>query len=151
MKGGEKLARIEKSIEINAPPEEIWQFMSWERTPEWYGAFKKVVQTSKEKDAVGETVHISGEVAGAKAEWDAEITERVVNEKVGWRSIGGSFTGFGSQARAPTKTGTKITFVMDYNMPYSVFGKLMDKLRFQKAFEKTIDEGAKKLKELVEK
>jgi uncharacterized membrane protein len=145
------MTKIENSIEINASPEKIWQLMSWERIPEWYAAFKKVVHTSKEKDAVGETVHISGEVAGAKAEWDAETTERVVKEKLAWRSIGGSFTGFGSQALAPTKSGTKVTFVMDYEMPYSIFGKLMNKLRFQKAFEKTIDEGLKKLKDLAEK
>lgn len=145
------MTRIEKSIEINASPEKIWRLMSWERTPEWYAAFKKVEHASKEKDAVGETVHISGEIAGAKADWDAETTERIANEKLAWRSIGGSFTGFGSQTLTPTKTGTKTTFVMDYQMPYSVFGKIMDKLKFQKAFEKTIDEGLKKLKELAEK
>ena len=145
------MTRIGKSVEINASPEKIWKLMSWERTPEWYDAFKKVVRTSEEKDMVGETVHISGEVAGTKAEWDAETTERVVNEKVGWRSIGGAFTGFGSQTLIQIKNGTKVTFLMDYQMPYSIFGKIMDKLRFQKAFEKTIDEGMKKLKELAEK
>ena len=145
------MTRIERSIEINASPEKIWQWMSWQKTPEWYSAFKKVEPTSKEKDAVGETVHISGEVAGAKAEWDAETTERIANQKIGWRSIGGAFTGFGSQTLTPIKSGTKMTFVMDYQMPYSIFGKLMDKLRFQKAFEKTIDEGLKKLKEMAEK
>ena len=145
------MTRIGKSVEINASPEKIWKLMSWERTPEWYDAFKKVVRTSKEEDMVGETVHIIGEVAGTKAEWDAETTERVVNEKVGWRSIGGAFTGFGSQTLIQIKNGTKVTFLMDYQMPYSIFGKIMDKLRFQKAFEKTIDEGMKKLKELAEK
>jgi uncharacterized membrane protein len=149
--GGEFVARIEKSIEINAPPEKIWPFITWERTPEWYTAFKKVERTSKEKNVVGETVHITGEVAGAKAEWDGETTEIVENEKVAWRSIGGAFTGFGSQTLTPTKNGTKVTFLMDYEMPYSIFGKLMDKLKFQKAFEKTIDDGEKKLKEIMEK
>lgn len=145
------MAKIERSVEVNASPEKIWKLMSWEKIPEWYTAFKKVVHTSKEKDVVGETVHINGEVAGAKAEWDAETTERVVNEKVGWRSIGGAFTGFGTQTLTQIKTGTKVTFSMDYQMPYSIFGKIMDKLRFQKAFEKTIDEGLKKLKEIAEK
>jgi hypothetical protein len=44
------MTRIEKSIDINASPEKIWQFMSWERTPEWYAAFRKVVHTSEDKD-----------------------------------------------------------------------------------------------------
>jgi len=34
--GGDILTRIEKSIEINAPPEKIWPMIQWDRTPEWY-------------------------------------------------------------------------------------------------------------------
>jgi len=144
------LTRIEKSIEINAPPAKIWPYFYWENCPEWYGAFKKVEHTSKVIHAPGETVHISGEVAGMKAEWDGETTEVVENEHVLWRSIGGSFTGFGSHTLTPTKTGTRVTTVLDYDMPYSVLGKIMDKLRFHKAFDKTIDDGLAKLKELAE-
>jgi coenzyme Q-binding protein COQ10 len=145
------MVRIEKTIEINALPEKIWSFISWERSPEWYTAFKEVEYTSKERGVVGETVHIKDEVAGAKAEWDGETTEKVVNAKIAWRSIGGAFNGFGSYTLTPAITGTKVAFMMDYVMPYSIFGKLMDKLRFQKAFEKTIDDGLKNLKELAEK
>jgi coenzyme Q-binding protein COQ10 len=145
------MTRIERSVEINASPQEIWPFISWERTPEWYTAFKEVKHTSKVRNAVGETVHIKGEVAGAKAEWDGETTEKVVNEKIAWRSIGGAFTGFGSYVLSPIANGTNVTFMMDYEMPYSVFGKLMDKLRFQKAFEKTINSGLQNLKVIAEK
>ncbi len=144
------MTRIEKSIEIKAPPEKVWPYLYWENCPEWYAAFKKVEPTNKIRHAAGETVHISGEVAGMKAEWDGETTEIVENERVLWRSIGGSFTGFGSHTLTPTKMGTKVTTVLDYDMPYSVLGKIMDKLRFHKAFDKTIDDGLAKLKELAE-
>ena len=145
------MTRIEKSLEIHASPEKIWQFINWQRTPEWYAPFKKVVCTSKQAGMVGETAHISGEIAGMKAEWDGETTELELNQKYSWRSIGGSFTGFGSFVLNPTKEGTKMTMLMDYEVPYSIFGKLMDKLRFQKAFEKSIDEGLEKLKRMAEK
>ena len=85
-----------------------------------------------------------------KAEWDGETTEKIENQKVGWRSIGGGFTGFGSHSLTPSATGTKVTMVLDYDMPYSVLGKIMDKLKFHKAFEKTLDDGLKKLKAMVE-
>jgi uncharacterized membrane protein len=113
--------------------------------------FKKVTRTSKIANDVGETVHIEGEVAGMKAEWDGETTEKVLNQRHAWRSIGGSFTGFGSFLLTPTAAGTDVSMMMDYEMPYSIFGKLMDKLKFQKAFEKTIDAGLRKLKEISEK
>jgi uncharacterized membrane protein len=144
------LTRIEKTVDIYAPPEKIYSMLTWERCPEWYDAFKKVERTSEIQNAVGETVHITGEVAGMKAEWDGETTEKVANERHEWRSIGGSFTGFGSFVLTPIEGGTKIAMMMDYEMPYSIFGKIMDKLRFQKAFEKTIDNGLEKLKTLTE-
>ncbi len=144
------MTRIEKSIDINAPAEKIWSLLYWERTPEWYEAFKTVTHTSGVKNDVGETVHVKGEVGGMKAEWDGETTEKVENQKVGWRSVGGSFTGFGSHSLTPTTTGTKVTMVLDYDLPYSVLGKIMDKLKFHKAFEKTIDDGLKKLKVVAE-
>ncbi len=73
------------------------------------------------------------------------------NVRHAWRSIGGSFTGFGSFNLAPTDNGTKVSMMMDYELPYSIFGKLLDKLKFQKAFEKTIEEGLARLKEITEK
>jgi uncharacterized membrane protein len=145
------LTRIEKSIEINAPPEKVWPTMFWDGWLEWYAPFKKIEDTSKEKNKVGSTVHVKGELAGLKMEFDGEITEVIENEKVTWRTTGGSFTGFGSNALAPTKDGTKVTIMMDYEMPYSVLGKLIDKLRFHKAFDKSIDVGLKKLKGMLEK
>jgi uncharacterized membrane protein len=151
VQGGDVLTRIEKSIEINAPKEKVWSLLEWEKTPEWYEPFKKVVVTSKEKNVVGETAHISGEIAGVKAEWDAETTEIIENKKHAWRSIGGSFTGFESFEFSPANAGTKLTAMMDYEMPYSVFGKLIDKLRVHKAMEKSVEEGLKNLKGMAEK
>jgi uncharacterized membrane protein len=145
------LTRIEKSIEINVSPKKVWSMVAWEKLPEWYDLFKKVEYTSKDKYKVGETVHIISEAAGVKAEWDAETTEVIENEKAAWRSTGGNFTGIGSTALSPTKAGTKVTIVMEYELPYSVLGKLIDKLRVHKALEKSFDIGLKKLKDILEK
>jgi hypothetical protein len=49
------------------------------------------------------------------------------------------------------KGGTKATFVMDYDLPYSVLGKLIDKLRVSKEFDKNMEQAMKKLKEIAEK
>lgn len=146
-----RTARIEKSIEIKASPEKVWPMTDWDRTPEWYDTFKKVEYTSKEKNRVGSTVHIIGEVVGVKAEWDAETTELIENEKKSWRSTGGNFTGIGSTVLSPTKDGTKVTMMMDYELPHSILGKLIDKLRVSKALEKSFDIGLKKLKDIMEK
>jgi uncharacterized membrane protein len=124
---------------------------SMDRLPEWFGMIKKATLTSKEKDKVGATAHLTVKVAGIKGESDVEMTDWVKNEKRAWRTIAGNMTAITSTTLSPTKAGTKITFVMDYALPYSVLGKIIDKLRVSKEIEKSIDQGFKKLKEMMEK
>ena len=145
------MARIEKSIEIKASPEKVWPMVRFDKLAEWYAPIKKVESTSKEKNKVGATYHVVGEAAGVKAEYDAEITESIENEKGVWRSTGGNFTGIGSVTLSPTKAGTKVTMAIDYELPYSILGKLIDKLRVHKELEKSFDVGLKKLKDTLEK
>jgi uncharacterized membrane protein len=149
--GGEILARIEKSIEIRKPPEEIWPMGSFDKLPEWFGMIKKAEWTSKDKDKLGATVHVTVEVAGIKGESDMEITEWAKNEKRAWRTTAGNMTAIGSATLTPTKAGTKITFVMDYDMPYSILGKIIDKLHVSKEMDKSIEKSLKNLKETLEK
>jgi len=144
------LARIEQSIEINASAERIWPIIRWDRVPEWMDIIKKVEYTSKEKDSVGATAHWIGEAGGVKSEWDTETTELETNKRGAWRTTGGTFTGVGAMTLSPTKTGTKATFMMDYDLPYSILGKIIDKLRVQRAIEKGTTRALEKLKKTSE-
>ncbi|MGZ3634027.1 MAG: SRPBCC family protein [Parachlamydiaceae bacterium] len=144
------MTKVEKSIEINAPPEKIWPFSKFDKLPEWYCPMKKVQWTKGEKDKVGSIAHVTGELAGMKVEWDAEITASVENRVGSYRSISGNVTSFGSTTLTPTKTGTQVTVAVDYQLPYSVLGKMLDKLKFHKAFEKSFETSLKKLKQMME-
>jgi uncharacterized membrane protein len=146
------LTRIEKSIEINAPPEKVWNMIVHERLSEWFDLFKKVELTSKEDDKLGATHHMTSELYDiVKIEWDGETTEWIENKKYSWRTIGGPFTGFGSMILTPLSAGTKFTMVMDYEIPHTFLGKLMDKLLIHEALESEFDEGLKELKAMLEK
>ncbi len=145
------LTRIEKSIEINAPIDKVFSLVSWDRVPEYYDSIKKVEWTSEPIMKVGATVHVISEIAGAKGEWDAEISEFKENEKVSWRTTGGNMTIIYNAFLNPTKTGTKLTTSFDYELPYSVLGKLIDKLRVHKAMEIEADKALRKMKEVAEK
>jgi uncharacterized membrane protein len=146
------LTRIEKSIEINALPEKIWPMIAHERLPEWFDLFQKIELTSKEDDKLGATHKMTSELYDiVHIEWEGETTEWIENKMYAWRTTGGPFTGFGSMNLTPIKTGTKFTMEMDYGIPYSFLGKLMDKLLIHEALEKAFDEGLKNLKEILEK
>jgi uncharacterized membrane protein len=144
------LARIEQSIEINASAEKIWPIIRWDRIPQWMDIIKKVEYTSKDKDAVGSTAHWIGEAGEVKSEWDTETTEWETCKRGAWRTTMGTFTGVGAMTLSPTKTGTKTTFMMDYDLPYSILGKIIDKLRVQRAIEKGTTRALEKLKKITE-
>lgn len=150
-RGGEILARIDRFIEINAAPDKIWPMVFWDKVPQWFGGVKKAEFTSKFKDAVGATAHVEGEAGGVRAWWDAETTEWVENERFAWRTTAGTFTGVGYMTLTPTDSGTKTTFVMDYDLPYSLLGKIIDKLRVGKDVDKDAVRGLEKLKEIAER
>lgn len=145
------MAKIEKSIEINAPLNKVFSLINWERVPEYYDSIKKVEWTSKPKMEVGATVHILSEIAGAKGEWDAEITEYKENEKVSWRTTSGNMTIIYNATLEAAKAGTKLTTSFDYELPYSILGKLIDKLRVHSAMEKESEKALQKMKEIAEK
>ena len=145
------MARIEKSAEINASPREVWQLITWDRVPDWYNSIKKIEWTSKGKMEVGATVRGLSEIAGAKGEWDAEITEFVDNQSVSWRTTSGNPTIIYHATLIPTKTGSKLTTAFDYDLPYSILGKTIDKLRVHKAMEKEAQEALQKMKNAAEK
>ena len=143
------MARVEKSIEINASLEKVNSIVKWERFPEWFDSFKKVQWTSGEKEKVGSTIHVTSEIAGMKAEYDAEIVEFTKNT-LRWRTIGGNFTAISTGTLNPTDSGTEFTIAIDYELPYSILGKMIDKLRVHKAMEKDLEKGLKGIKNTAE-
>jgi len=145
------LTRIEKSIIINTTPEKVWPWVAHEKIPEWFEPFKKVELTSKGGERKGATHHITSELDQiVKAEWEGGTTEWIENKMYSWRSTGGHFTGFGSMILDPLNNQTKFTMIFDYEIPYSLFGKIFDKLHIHKEIEKYIDQGLLKLKAKLE-
>ncbi len=144
------MARVERSILINATPETVNSTIKWERFPEWFDSFKKVEWTSKEKEKVGSTLHVISEIAGMKAEYDAEIIE-FTNNTLRWRTTDGNFTAISAGILNQTETGTEFTIGIDYELPYSILGKMIDKLRIHKAMEKDLEKGLMGIKVASEK
>lgn len=144
------MTRIEKSIQINASPENVWQAILPENMPQWYEMFKKVEWTSKEIHRKGSTFHVNNVLAGERSDFDAEMIEVAENKRGIWRVISGKITGVGGAELKPTESGTLISLSMDYKMPYSIIGRMMDKIRVQKEMERNFELGLQDLKYILE-
>ena len=144
------MARLEKSTVIRAEPEEVWGMLFWDRIPEWLSGFKSAEYTSEVKDTVGATAHVVSEAAGVKVEWDVEITGYEENERATWRSTGGDVTAIGLTNLERAEGGTRVSFMIDYDLPYSVLGRIVDRLVVGRETERDIERGLETLKRTLE-
>ena len=147
------MGRGEKTIEIKAPPEKVWEMLAFDRLPEWMDSMKSVaytseVRTSEDKYRVGASAHVI-----AEEKFDLEIMENIENEKISsrWRGTGQVRNTIVTYTLKPTEAGTEMTYAVDYEMPWGVLGKFLDKLFAQRVAEKTIEKESKKLKSILEK
>jgi carbon monoxide dehydrogenase subunit G len=143
------LGKLTKSIEIEASPEKVFAFwLDAKKMNEAGKGFVKQEYTSEGPVGVGTTMHFVG---ASGAEWDVEITEFVENKKMAGRTIGASgFKMTDLLTLEPTAKGTKLTYSADYKLPYSLLGKLVDKVRVSKFMEKTMSQTQENIKKALE-
>ncbi len=145
--------RVERSIEIAAPPEKIWPFLvEPENILKWCITFKKFEYTSEQCSGVGTPFYIE-EKAGPMPlmKLNFTVTEWAENEKLAFSMTSG--TGVkGYEQRwivEVTPTGSRFTFMEDVELPFGIIGKLMG-LVGQRSSEAHVREMLAKLKSLVE-
>ena len=125
--------------------------LDMEKLNEITKGFQEIEKTSKGPVGVGTTVHIVGKAGVSQMELDAEITEFEKNKKMSRRTIGASkFKMQGSSTLEPTAKGTKLTTTMDYELPYSILGKIVDKLRVSKDMKKSVEKQLTDMKKALE-
>ena len=135
------MGKLTKSAEVKAPPEKVFAFLTdVEKLNEMAKGDVEFKQTSEGPWGVGTTLHWISKQSGSPLELDMEVTEFEKNKKATISTVKGSkFKLKQTCAVEPTADGTKLTYIADYTMPYSVFGKLVDRLKVQKDMEKSID------------
>jgi len=128
--------------------------LALDRFPEWMHDVKSVeytsqVRTPEDKYTVGASAHW---VEVKKEEFDFEITESLENEKLVGRTSphhGAIFTT--TFALKPAEAGTQMTYAVDYEMPWGILGKILDKLLMRRALQKGHEGDLAKLKTILER
>ncbi len=148
------MGRIEKSIEIRASPERVWEMLAFDRHPEWFeertsAEYTSEVRTPKDKYRVGASACITEKHFG---KFDIEITESLENKKIAsvCRGVPHSTDVIEIFALEPIEAGTKITFVADGDVTGLIY-RLLEKLFVHRAIEKGTERSLEKLKSVLEK
>ena len=147
------MGAIEKSIEIEAPPEKVWEMLALDKLPEWNIEYGNVKYTSEvlnpeDKYKVGASSHTNIKGPG---EIDFEITESLKNEKLTFRMLGKrAYNTVVTYILEPSKDGTKFNFVMTYEIPGGILGKVFGGLG-KRMLEKEANQSLETLKSILEK
>lgn len=149
------MTRIEKTIEINAPLEKVFTYVTdvenfvKDQPPEMEF---QILRKDEGPLRVGFTATIRVKAGGNTWEVEDEATELVRNKKYAGRQKGGSFKKIEhTDLFEPAEKGTQWTSILEYELPNSVPGKIVDELMMRKDMEKFADYYAKKTKEELEK
>ena len=121
------MTRIEKSIIINKPVEEVFRYASdWEKWSDWFEGVSDFRPTTEIRKGNGTRYAYKAKMMGLNVKVETEIQNFVVNQ--GW-------TGKGTKG-VPTRTqwifepytsGTKFTYVLEYKLPIPILGPFFDK------------------------
>lgn len=150
------MGRIENAVEVNAPVEKVFAFAAdWKCLevvgPE--GSEMKVEKLTEGPLGVGTTWRISGIIGGQRIVNVDEFVEFVENHQVRSRLVSSNIMKrFDvTQVFETTGKGTKYTEIWDYELPYGMLGKVLDKLKVRRDLERYVKAIDEKAKEILEK
>ncbi len=153
------MGRVEKSIEIKAPPEKVWEMLAFDRFPEWMDMMKSVeytseVNTPKDKYRVGATALGTPE-GGQVNNCHFEITESLENEKMThrlWEKVyRGTLGGLITYTLEPVEAGTRFTYELNPDkIPWGILGKIITPLWLREG-RKEYEKALENLKNILEK
>ena len=140
--------KVEKSVTINRPPEELYSFWrNFENLPRFMNHLESVRVTG------GDRSHwVAKGPAGSTVEWDAEVYNEKENEMIAWRSLeGADVASAGSVHFTPAAAGrgTVVRVVMKYDPPGGAVGAAVARL-FGENPEQQIDEDLRRFKQVME-
>lgn len=140
--------RVEKSVTIDAPPEQLYTFWrNFENLPRFMHNLESV-----EVHDARRSHWVAKGPAGTKVDWDAEIINEIPNELIGWRSIEGSKVDNAGSVhfdRAAGGRGTEVKVVLRYDPPAGLFGAAVSKILGEDP-AMNVQEDLRRLKMLIE-
>jgi len=144
--------RIQRSIEIAAPPEKIWPFLvEPENILKVIDHVERFEYAGEQRSGVGTAYYCEERASGQLMKRSFVATEWVENERLSLSMTSGDFV----KAHEETWTikaipsGSRLTFEEQIEFPYGIFGKVIEVFG-QRQAEVAVEEMLAKLKRLAE-
>ena len=144
--------RIQRSIEVAAPPEKIWPFLvEPEKILKWFTLLKKFEYTSEQRSGVGTPFYYEEKSGGQLMKLNYAVTEWVENKKLAFSLTSGSLKKDDQVwSIEALPSGSRFTMFEDVEMPWGIIGKVIGALFGGMMIGKNIEHILANLKRLAE-
>ena len=144
------MPRLDNSIDIKAPADQVFAFVSDITThPEWVKWTKESQVTSLDRSGVGSTTAGVMQVGPKKEKIETLTTEFKEGQFVTRRNTRGMDM-TDRLSVLPFGDGTKVAWSIDYSPPMGSMGKLMDMLFMERLFDQLMKDSLTNLKDRLE-
>ena len=116
------MTRYSETIEINAPPSEVFNLI---RRVEEFSRYSTLITSVVKTGEMG--YRWKARFSGIRLEWDAVVTENYPPWRFAWQSVKG-FQNAGSYTLTPSEKGSRVCFEMEYNFKSSLVEKTLSSL-----------------------
>ncbi len=137
------MTTLTKRFELTASPGKVFSIVSVpERWPQWMPSVKRASSS-------GSKVHWIYGMGPAKVESNTVITEKRENRVFEFRQTDGWFKSAETRLEIePTGTGSRVTWTVKYELPYSALGRIADRLQATQQMQDLMNKAADNLQEL---
>ena len=143
---------VQKRIEIEASPGELWPFLTEpEKILEWYAPLQRFEYTSEQKGGVGAPFRFEHKTPVGTLELDCVVTEWVENEVFAFRMTSGKvMKGYAERWTVETTPlGSRFTFREEVELPFGSIGRWIQPLA-ERSSGATVEEILARLKRQAE-
>jgi uncharacterized membrane protein len=144
------MARIEKSIEINAPANVVFEHIqNLDRWPEWWPRLRNATGHKSQIIENGSTYDYVHQMLGLPLNGKGTITELIPNKQASMTTEGGIDSKWDLRVDAAGDK-TKVSATVEYTVPGQLFGRVADALVIERLNSLELEYGLENLKSLSE-
>jgi uncharacterized protein YndB with AHSA1/START domain len=123
--------RVQQSVEIGAPPEEVWPFLAEpQKILQWYLPLQEFEYTGEQKGGLGAPFRFKEETPAGTLNLTCAVTEWVENEVFAFRMTSGNLMKDYSErwTLEAIPSGSRFTFTEQGELAFGIVGRLIGPL-----------------------
>jgi uncharacterized membrane protein len=143
---------VEKSITINVPIDTVFSMVADapERMAEWWPPIELQERVSPPPTNVGSVSRYVYNMLGVKIKGEHRVESIRRNDHLTVKTISGLDSSFHFQFEPAGASATRLTITVDYQLPGSIVGQLLNKAVIEGENAKNLEKGLENLKRIME-